>query len=268
MNDMHAGNVVENGHEALWSEYWENPASGEVIGHLMEMYRPLVHAVLRRIMIRLPSHIEREDLLQTALIGLYGAIERYDPEQNVRFETFASSRIRGAILDQLRQSDFLSRGMRQRVKQIEQLMETMANEQGESPSLAELADALNTSERVIESTLDKARPWISLDQSMVMRGDQQRVPLREVIRDEKAVDPSDEAGQSDLRALLRMAFRELGAREQKILYLYYYEELRLREIAVLFDISEARVCQIHTFAVMKLKRIIEQYEEQELRVAS
>jgi RNA polymerase sigma factor FliA len=255
-------------HKRLWFEYWQDRNSTEAKARLMEVWMPLVHAILTRVAIRLPSHVSREDLLQSALIGLHGSIERFKPDVEASFETFACRRIQGAILDELRGSDYISRGARARVRKVEEAIEEGIRKNGVPPTEEELAELAGMSQRALASTLDSARPWLSLDQAVMSNDPDNSVLLRDVLVDVNAEQPANEVEQEDMRRFLREAFRNLTVREQKILYLYYFEELRLKEIAALFEVTEARVCQIHTVATMKLKASMKLYGYESYRAAS
>lgn len=231
--------------EQLWDRYRE---SGEaVMNELLEFYLPLTHRVLERISIRLPSHIPLEDLSQAALIGLYKAIQVFNPDRGVPFEPYAYPRVRGAVMDELRSNDFLSRSKRAQVDQVETVIAEWMKEHGKMPSEEEIAAKLNMSVRAFNRLMDEARPWCSLDANS---GDERS--LQETVADPNK-DSEENARRSDMQELLRTGFDQLDAREQKILYLYYFEELRLSEIAGLFDLSEARISQIHALSVVRLR---------------
>jgi RNA polymerase sigma factor for flagellar operon FliA len=257
-------------HKNLWFAYWQDRSSCEARARLLEAWMPLVQHLLTRIAIRLPPQVERDDLLQAALIGLYGAIERFRPEMENGFEAFASHRIQGAMLDELRKNDYLSRGTRARLRKIEAAIEAGIQRDGTPPSEQELAALLGMTTDELNRTLDHARPWLSLDQPVSAEHSDDPVTLRDIVENTDSADPAAEVESADQHRLLRRAFRALAAREQKILYLYYFEELRLKEIAVLFEITEPRVCQIHTMAVLKLKSALRTFnrEDEPRRAAS
>lgn len=255
-------------HKNLWFAYWQDRSSSEAKARLLEAWAPLVHSLLARIAIRLPPHVAREDLLQSALIGLYGAIERFKPDMSAGFEAFASHRIRGAMLDELRKNDYISRGQRSRLRKVESAIEDSIRENGEPPDEDKLAEILGMSQGELTRTLDNARPWLSLDQAVTSESTDGSILLRDIVPNDQAEDPADEAAREDMYRCLRRAFRYLTAREQKILYLYYYEDLRLKEIATLFEITEARVCQIHAMSILRLKAVIKKYGQNNYQAAS
>ncbi len=255
-------------HKNLWFAYWQDRTSSEAKAQLLEAWMPLVQNLLTRIAIRLPPHVAREDLLQAALIGLYGAIERFRPDMEAGFESFACHRIRGAMLDELRKNDYLSRGTRARLRKVEAAIEEGISKHGAPPSEDELAALLGMSTGELNRTLDNARPWLSLDQSISAENSADPITLRDVVENPDSADPAAEAENTDMRRILRLAFRTLASREQKILYLYYFEDLRVKEIATLFEITEARVCQIHTMTILKLNSAIRAYSREPARAAS
>lgn len=230
---------------AQWAAY--RKFGDNAIDGLIEVYIPLTHRVLERISMRLPSHVEVDDLSQAALLGLYKAIVNYDPDRGVPFEGYAYPRIRGAIIDELRSNDNLSRGKRSRMDQVERVIAEWMREHSERPSEEVIASKLGITVRALNQLLDEAKPWCSLDASGV-----DDIPLHETIADPK--EQSEQGAQRhDMQQLLREGFRSLDMREQKILYLYYFEELRLSEIAALFSLSEARISQIHALSVVRLR---------------
>lgn len=240
--------------EELWSVYMEDRSSRDAIGVLMNEYLPLVRKVFRRISIRLPAHVEREDLLQSGLIGLFEAIERYDPSSQSGFEAFAMKRVRGAILDALRRDDSVGRCARLKLKRIKNATEELASELGRAPDEDEIAERSELDLPELHKLMEMGAPMIYLDDVVMMAGDRP-VCLRDVLGSDEAT-PYDEASKKDMLRQLCRAFRRLADREQKVLYLYYHEFLRVKEIAQLFNLSDARISQIHSVALLKLRALI------------
>ncbi len=240
---------ARNPHADLWAHYHGSQAGA--LDALIKAYLPLVNQVLERVSMRLPTHVPVEDLSQTALIGLYKAIVDYDPGRGIPFEGYAYPRIRGAVLDELRSSDHLSRGKREKVGQVERIITDWVAEHGETPSEEEIAGQLGMSVGDFNQMMDEAKPWCSLDATDGDDG----TSMYELVAD-PAADTSEGLYQHDLQDILREGFRHLDQREQKILYLYYFEDLRLSEIAALFNLSEARISQIHALSVVRLRAIL------------
>jgi RNA polymerase sigma factor for flagellar operon FliA len=241
----------------LWRQYHADPDSGENLSALMQAYLPLVSRVLERISIHLPPHVAIEDLQQSAMLGLYQAIERYDTAIGQEFGRFAWSRIRGAVMDELRAMDHLSRGRRTQIKRVEAAVEAWMQDHGTSPSDHELAQSLDVSVAELTELVAQSQPLLSLHDCVTDAEGGKSISIMDRLADAGCALPSEEAAKEDMRRYLRKAFRGLSDREQKVLYLYYYEELRLSEIGALFEVTEARICQIHAMALIKLKILME-----------
>ncbi len=238
----------ESSIETLWAAY--DAQTGEGIDRLIEAYLPFVHRVVKRVAMRLPPHVAQDDLSQVALMGLYKSIVEFKPERGIPFEGYAHQRIRGAILDELRSNDHLSRGKRAKVDQVESIIVNWMKTHQEMPSEEIIAAELGLSVTAFNRLMEESRPWCSLD-----AGDAENIPLSETIADPE--NRGDEQTRThDMQKLLREGFKTLDMREQKILYLYYFEDLRLSEIAELFNLSEARISQIHALSVVRLRAVL------------
>lgn len=234
--------------ESLWAAYSE--FGDRSVDALVEAYFPLARKALERISMRLPAHVATEDLFQAALLGLYKAIVAFQPQRGIPFDGYAYPRIRGAILDELRSNDSLSRGKRSQVDKVEKVICEWMQKTGEMPSSEEIAGQLGMDVPAFNQLMDEAKPWCSLDSTGT-----DELPLHETIADPNGCS-EEVAIQHDRQEMLRAGFRHLEMREQKILYLYYFEELRLSEIAALFNLTEARISQIHSLAVVRLRAAI------------
>ncbi len=241
---------------ALWTSYFDSRGSFATLEPLLEAYLPFARKVLMRLMIRLPSHVKSEDLINSAIIGLYEAICRFDPNAGASFETFATRRVRGAVLDDLRAMDPLSRTQRDKVSAVEKAMDDWIARHNAFPEDEDIAKTMNMTIDELGMLMDAGQPWLSLDAPISLDG--RTIMLGEALIEANAPAPDQEAQRQDARSLLRRAFRALADREQKILYLYYFEELTLREIGEAFELTEARICQIHALAIRKLKSALTQ----------
>jgi RNA polymerase sigma factor FliA len=221
----------------------------------------MVKFVAGRLGAGLPSHVEDADLISYGLVGLIGAIERFEPERGIKFETFAMTRIRGAIIDELRSLDWVPRSVRSRAREIEQVQAKLEHELQRAPSEAELAAKLNMTEEELQSALLEIANssvyaldelWTVSDSS----GDQ--VSLLDTIADEGAADPQEALASTEVKDRLTEAIGGLPEREQLVVALYYYENLTLREIGEVLGVTESRVSQLHTKAVMRLKSSLQQ----------
>ena len=259
--DAHKTMPENLSHAPLWEAYWQGESGA--IERLLEAYLPLTRRVLERVSIRLPSYVAVQDLSQVALVGLYKALNSFKPHLRVPFEAYAYPRVRGAVIDELRANDFLSRGRRTQLHRVEQVINGWMAEHGEMPSEEEICSEMNMTENDFSLLMDQARPWCSLDAD-----DEEHDSLYASVADAGQVPASVKAQQKDRRTLLCEAFRVLDVREQKILYLYYFEELRLSEIAQLYDLTESRISQIRALSVLKLRAAMECLPKDDLELAS
>jgi len=244
----------------LWRRYKDQGDDG-ARERLVVAYSPMVKFVAGRLGAGLPSHVEDADLISYGLVGLIGAIERFEPERGIKFETFAMTRIRGAIIDELRSLDWVPRSVRSRAREIEQVQAKLEHELQRAPSESELAAKLNMTEEELQSALLEIANssvyaldelWTVSDSS----GDQ--VSLLDTIADEGAADPQEALASTEVKDRLTEAIGGLPEREQLVVALYYYENLTLREIGEVLGVTESRVSQLHTKAVMRLKSHLQQ----------
>jgi RNA polymerase sigma factor for flagellar operon FliA len=239
----------------LWRRYKDDGDAG-ARERLVVAYSPMVKFVAGRLGAGLPSHVEDADLISYGLMGLIGAIERFEPERGIKFETFAMTRIRGAIIDELRSLDWVPRSVRARAREIETAQAKLEHELQRAPSEAELAEKLGCSlDELQNSLLEIANSSVyALDELWAISdssGDQ--VSLLDTIPDNAAADPQQALDSGEVKERLTEAIGTLPEREQVVIALYYYENLTLREIGDVLDVTESRVSQLHTKAVMRLK---------------
>ena len=239
----------------LWRRYKKNrdPAARE---RLVVAYSPMVKFVAGRLGAGLPSHVEDADLISYGLMGLIGAIERFEPERGIKFETFAMTRIRGAIIDELRSLDWVPRSVRSRAREIEEAQQKLEHELQRAPSEQELAGRMGISEEELqESLLEIANSSVyALDELWAISdSSDDQVSLLDTISDPSAADPQEALDTTEVKDRLAGAISSLPEREQLVVALYYYEGLTLREIGEVLGVTESRVSQLHTKAVMRLK---------------
>jgi RNA polymerase sigma factor for flagellar operon FliA len=247
--------------QGLWREYRRlREQGGEPLQALRDRliltYAPLVKFVAGRLGSGLPAHVEENDLVSYGLLGLIGAIERYDPDRDVKFETYAIARIKGSIIDELRAMDWVPRSVRARARDIERAIAKLEARLHRAPTDEEISKELGLSEDELnESLTDISRSSIAaLDELWTISssgGDQ--VALIDTIEDTSGPDPQSALAQTELREALGDAIARLPEREKIVITLYYYEELTLREIGEVLGVTESRVSQLHTKAVLRLK---------------
>ncbi len=240
-------------HQELWEKFWADRDSVKAVENLVTALMPLVLTVMRRVAIRFPPHVDTQDLLQAGIIGLCDAIDRYDASMNTIFESFAAIRVKGAILDELRKNDLVPRSMRDKQKRIETAMSEFIEKHSTPPTEQELAELVGMTMDEVVAVAARTSSVISLDDIAYTDENGHGVFLKDVLKDATIRAPDKDANKNDITRLLRKSFKMLTDREQKVLYLYYYEDLNLAEIAVLFEITEARICQIHAIAVAKMR---------------
>lgn len=234
----------------LWEDY-ARLKTADLREKLILEYAPLVKVVAGRLSMYLGYNVEYEDLVSYGIFGLIDAIDKFDMGKEVKFETYASLRIRGAILDQIRKMDWIPRTIRQRQKQIDVAMKDLEQKNGRPATDAELAAYIGISEDEFSDWQNqvKADNMISLNEYLEQGND---------ISSEKGMStgfdtPERVVERSELRDMLEESLELLTEKEKKVILLYYYEELTLKEISRVLEVSESRVSQLHTRALQKMK---------------
>ncbi len=241
--------------QTLWLDYRRSKDKG-IRDRLILTYAPVVKYVAGRLGSGLPAHVEEEDLVSYGLLGLMAAIERYDPNRDVKFETYAIARIKGAIIDELRAMDWVPRSVRARARDIERAIAELEKKHMRAPSDEEIAAKLGITEEELETSLsDIGRTSIAaLDELWTISssgGDQ--VALIDTIEDTTGPEPQAALAQTALKEALGEAIARLPEREKLVVTLYYYEELTLGAIGEVLGVTESRVSQLHTKAILRLR---------------
>jgi RNA polymerase sigma factor for flagellar operon FliA len=220
---------------------------------LIKQYQPLVRRLAHHMMAKLPPSVEVDDLIQVGLIGLADALTRYEAAQGVQFETFATQRIRGAMLDELRENDWMSRGSRKSQKDIEVAMRRVEHRLGRTPKESEIAAELGMSLVDYQSLLGKVRGTQLLYlEDMTRHGEDDDTYLDRHVADSDA-DPLNMLRDQKLRQALVAAIKLLPEREQYIMSMYYEQDMNLKEIAAVLDVTESRICQLHSQSIARLR---------------
>ncbi|MGI9080913.1 MAG: RNA polymerase sigma factor WhiG [Thermoleophilaceae bacterium] len=239
----------------LWRRY-KDDGDQRARERLVLAYAPLVKYVAGRMSSGLPAHVEEADLISYGLLGLISAIERFDTTRDIRFETFAITRVKGSIIDELRSLDWVPRSVRAKAREIERANAKLEHQLHRAPTDEEMADSLGVSAEEFQESLVKISnsSVVALDELWTVSdssGD--TVSLLDTIQDPDAVDPSREMDLTDMKDRLADAIARLPEREKLVVALYYYENLTLREIGEVLGVTESRVSQLHTKAVLRLK---------------
>jgi RNA polymerase sigma factor for flagellar operon FliA len=220
---------------------------------LIKQYQPLVRRLAHHMMAKLPPSVEVDDLIQVGLIGLADALTRYEAAQGVQFETFATQRIRGAMLDELRENDWMSRGSRKSQKDIEMAMRKVEHRLGRIPKESEIAAELGMPLADYQSLLGKVRGTQLLYlEDMTRHGEDDDTYLDRHVADSDA-DPLNMLRDQKLRQALVAAIKLLPEREQYIMSMYYEQDMNLKEIAAVLDVTESRICQLHSQSIARLR---------------
>jgi RNA polymerase sigma factor FliA len=240
--------------QSLWLELRRTNDKG-IRDRLILTYAPLVKYVAGRLGSGLPAHVDEGDLVSYGLLGLIGAIERYDPARDIKFETYAIARIKGAIIDELRSLDWVPRSVRSRAREIERAIGELEAKLGTAPDDEQIAKKIGITVKELEDSLtDISRSSIAaLDELWSVSGEGDQASLLDTIEDTTGPHPADALDAAEMREALADAIARLPEREKLVVTLYYYEELTLREIGEVLGVTESRVSQLHTKAILRLK---------------
>lgn len=247
----------------LWRKYKEE---GDSVARdrLILNYAPLVKYVAGRMGTNFPSHVDESDLISYGLLGLIGAIERFDLSRNIKFETYAITRIKGSILDELRSLDWVPRSVRSIARQIERSSATLENKLHRAPTDEELAKDLKLSMQEFHDALARisSSSIVALEELWTISSTgTESVALIDTIEDQKSKDPAAVVDVTEVKDRLAHAISNLPEREKIVIALYYYESLTLREIGEVLGVTESRVSQLHTKAILRLKGRLKDHVE-------
>ena len=255
--------LAEDELETLWGEYPKHKSNEAARDTLIVQYIYLIRYVVGRVKVTLPSTISIEDIAGYGVEGLINAIERYSPQKNTRFETYALIRIRGAILDKIRSQDFLPRSVRKKIKDIKNAQEHLKQELGRMPTTTEVANYLDMEPDKVTQLLSEDTTMTSLYDKKGSTDDS--IEIIDTIEDTNKLNPQEQAEEKNVKQELEKALQRLPERERIIMVLYYQENMTLKEIGETISMSESRVCQLHAQAIMKLKNILSENRTTRLR---
>jgi RNA polymerase sigma factor for flagellar operon FliA len=244
---------------ALWKLYPRSRKSKAVESELVEQYLPLARSVVGRLAMTLSTEADIEDLTSSALLGLLMAIRNFDPSNGASFETYARIRIRGAVLDELRRMDWVPRSVHEKARRVESTAQRLEQAKGRAPTDEEMARALKLSVKEYRDLAEEIRPvsFVCLDSVGSTDGEENATPY-DSIPDPNQPDPREETERREFIELVMRRLRQLPVSQHRVLVHYYFDDLRLREIAVRFGVTESRVCQVHTQAIHAMRSYLHQ----------
>lgn len=240
--------------EKLWQAY-SKEKDEEIREYFIEKYSPLVKYVAGKISTGMPQSVEFDDLISYGVFGLLDAIGKFDIARAIKFKTYAMTRIRGAIFDELRSIDWIPRSIRQKAKQMEQIISDLENKLGRPVEDEEIAKEMGiTVEELQELMLQvSGTTVVSLNDIWYLGDDNDEVSIIETLESPSTMNPDILVEKEEIKDIIVEAIKKLPDKEKKVIVLYYYEDLTLKEIGQVLDVTESRVSQLHTKAIMRLR---------------
>ena len=242
--------------EQLWAEFLKKPTA-ELREKIILEYAPLVKIVAGRLSMYLGYNVEYDDLVGYGIFGLIDAIDKFDVNKDVKFETYASLRIRGSILDQIRKMDWIPRTVRQKQKKIDEAIRKIETATGRTATDEEIAEELQVSgdELLNWQSQLKVTNMVSLNEYV----EQGMEPVMDARGNSHFIQPEDSVAQEELKKVLEQSLEVLTEKERQVITLYYYEDLTLKEISNILEVSESRISQLHTKALAKMRKTMGPY---------
>ncbi|MFA5517780.1 MAG: RNA polymerase sigma factor WhiG [Spirochaetota bacterium] len=240
--------------EKLWEKFSKDNDQS-IRDYFVIKYAPLVKYVAGKVSMGMPQNIEFEDLVSYGIFGLLDAIGKFDPVRGIKFKTYAMTRIRGSIFDELRSIDWIPRSIRQKAKQIEQIIAELENKLGRTVEDEEIAKELGVSNGEFQSLLNKlsGTSMISLNDIWYLGDESDEMSILETLEAPDSMNPDILIEKEEIKDYIIDAIRKLPDKEKKVIVLYYYEDLTLKEIGEVLEVTESRVSQLHTKAIMRLR---------------
>ena len=251
--------------QELWQRYHQQ-VDPDAENALIVKYLPLVSTAAARLAMTLPDHVDRDDLYSVGLVGLLQAVRNFDPACGTSFETYARMRVRGSMLDELRRMDWMPRTIHEKARKIQNTMLQLEQQLGGSPSEAQMAAALKMSVPEYIQLINEVRPaaFVCLD-AVNSSDESDGGSLYEIINNPAAEDPIEQTSKLELKQVIFERLKELPPVQRKVLALYYLEDLHLREIAEVLDLTESRICQIHAQAILSIRAYVQRLEAGRVR---
>jgi RNA polymerase sigma factor for flagellar operon FliA len=240
--------------EQWWKDY-KATHDPTIRDKLVRQYAPLVKYVAGKVAVGMPQNVEFDDLVGYGVFGLFDAIEKFDPEKHVKFKTYAVTRIRGAIFDELRSIDWVPRSVRQKTREVEDAVRRLEASLGRSASDTEIAKEMGLNQKDFEKTMMKisGTSIMSLNDVWYTGEDNDKVSIADSIESPSNMNPDIIVEKDEIKRVIVNSIHELPEKEKKVLVLYYYEDLTLKEIGKVLEVTESRVSQLHTKAIMRLR---------------
>ena len=252
--DVKTKDVDEREEIALWKEYRKNKTL-QLREYFVKKYAPLVKYVAGKVAVGMPHNVEFDDLVSYGTFGLLDAIEKFDPSKEVKFKTYAMTRVRGAIFDELRNIDWIPRSIRQKAKKVEKIIVELENKMGRTVDDQEIADELELPLEDFHQLVSKisGTSLISLNDVWYGKDDSEELSVLETIESPMNTNPDIIIEREEVKEMIVEAIQKLPDKEKKVVVLYYYEDLTLKEIGEVLKVTESRVSQLHTKAIMRLR---------------
>jgi len=246
--------------QKLWEQY-RHTHDQRIKDALIMKYASFVKYVAGRIAVNLPSNVEFDDLVSYGILGLIDAIDKYDSERNVKFKTYAKTRIRGAIFDELRMLDWTPRSIRQKARKLEKAYAKLEGKLGRDAKDEEIAEYLNIDISELHKLFDETKKSLLLSLDEMFYDDDEGSSRFDFIEDEKSDNPQSKIEEAEAKKILADAISKLSDRERMVITLYYYEELTSKEIGKILGVSDSRVSQLHTKAILRLRGRLSRIKE-------
>ncbi len=240
--------------EELW-ELYRKDKDPKIRDMFVKQYAPLVKYVAGKVAVGMPHNVDFDDLVGFGVFGLIDAISKFDPNKHVKFKTYAVTRIRGAIFDELRSIDWVPRSVRQKSREIEDTVHQLEASLGRAASDNEIANELGMTENDFQKTMMKisGTSILSLNDVWYTSEENDHVSIVDSIESPKSLNPDTIVEKEEIKRVIVQAINELPEKEKKVLVLYYYEDLTLKEIGKVLEVTESRISQLHTKAIMRLR---------------